>query len=239
MSESKRVSVSELVVLERDREIMREIDRWRVCQGRHIRELAGFGGQRACDRRLRKLMKAGYLSREKILYGVAGIYRLTNKGVKLEGLGRGRKAGIRIEQIRHDIAVLDTAIFLSEEREIKYKDMKTELELHRQDGFGKRQHRPDFIFKKDGKITCVEIELSLKSKSRFEAIIKDNFMAYDRQIWIVPGLDSKIARTLQKHTAIYPIEIITLNKIQGKTEENNNEQYNTNPLESGQKDFLI
>jgi len=81
---------SRLVVLERDRKIIREIDRWRVCQGRHIRELGGFSGQRACDRRLRKLVQAGYISREKILYGVAGIYRITSKGAKLEGLGNAR-----------------------------------------------------------------------------------------------------------------------------------------------------
>ena len=102
-----------------------EIDRWRVCQGRHIKELVGFGGQRACDRRLRKLVQAGYISREKILYGVAGIYRITSKGAKLEGLGNS-KSKIRIEQIRHDIAVLDTAIYIGKVQEIEYKDIRTE-----------------------------------------------------------------------------------------------------------------
>jgi len=75
---------SELVVLERDRKIIKEIDRWRVCQGRHIRELTGFSGQRACDRRLRKLVQAGYINKQKILYGVAGIYKVTSKGTKSE-----------------------------------------------------------------------------------------------------------------------------------------------------------
>ena len=48
-----------LRIMERDKKIMREIDRWRVCLGRHIRALAGFTGQRACDRRLRELIEAG------------------------------------------------------------------------------------------------------------------------------------------------------------------------------------
>jgi len=204
---------SRLVVLDRDREIIREMDRWRVCQGKHIKELVGFSGQRACDRRLRKLMQAGYIRREKILYGVAGIYGVTSKGAKLEGLGNVRRK-IRIEQIRHDIAVLDTAIYFNKVHEIAYSEIRTELELHRLDGFGVRKHRPDFVYKKDKKTTCVEIELALKSKNRFENIISNNFMDYDRQIWIVPDLDSKIAKTLQANKVKYSnIEIMALSQI--------------------------
>jgi DNA-binding Lrp family transcriptional regulator len=62
-----------LRIMERDKKVMREIDRWRVCLGRHIRELAGFTGERACDRRLRKLIEAGYIERKHILYGVPAI----------------------------------------------------------------------------------------------------------------------------------------------------------------------
>ena len=217
--------------MERDRKIIREIDRWRVCQGRHVRELVGFGGQRACDRRLRKLVQAGYISREKVLYGVAGIYRVTSKGAKLEGLSKSRNK-IRVEQIRHDIAVLDTAIYLCKVRGLKYSEIKTELELHRLDGFGKRKHRPDFVFKKDNKISCVEIELALKAKDRFEAIIKNNFMDYDSQIWIVPNLEFKIAKTLRNSKLKYPnIEIIELSQIQ-ETKENENNGDTTTHLES-------
>jgi len=230
--------VSELVVLDRDRKIIREIDRWRVCQGRHIRELVGFSGQRACDRRLRKLVQAGYISKQKILYGVAGIYKITSKGAKLEGLGNSKNK-IRIEQIRHDIAVLDTAIFFHKVREVAYSDIRTELELHRLDGFGMRKHRPDFVFKKDNKTVCVEIELALKSKNRFETIISNNFMDYDRQVWIVPDMECKIAKTLQNNRAMYTnIEIMTLEQIQGNTEDKNN-GFDTSILESAQIDLEI
>jgi len=230
---------SKLVVLKRDRRIIREIDRWRVCQGRHIRELVGFSGQRACDRRLRKLVQSGYIGREKILYGVAGIYRVTSKGARLEGLGNS-KSKIRIEQIRHDIAVLDTAIYLSKAQEIEYKDIRTELELHRIDGFGIRKHRPDFVFKKDGKTICVEVELALKSKNRFENIISNNFMDYDRQIWVVPDLECKIAKTLLNSRTMYPnIQIMAIGQIQETKENEENIQCNTNPVEPGQIDLEI
>jgi len=222
-------SAGEIRILDRDREIIREIDRWRVCQGRHIKELVGFSGQRACDRRLRKLVQAGYIRRERILYGVAGIYKVTSKGARLEGLTTATNK-IRVEQIRHDIAVLDTAIYFNKVHGVAFKDIRTEIELHRLDGFGIRKHRPDFIFKKNNKTSCVEVELALKSKDRFLNIISTNFMDYDKQIWIVPDLASKIAKTLEKSKTMYPnIDIIELsqiqeiqekNQIKGNTEEN-------------------
>ena len=206
--------MSEIRLLERDRKIIKEIDRWRVCQGRHIRELVGFSGQRACDRRLRKLIEAGYIKREKILYGVAGIYKITAKGAKLENGISGRSSKIRIEQIRHDIAVLDTAIYFYKVQGIAYSEITTEIQLHRQDGFGMRKHRPDLVFKKDGISTCVEVELALKAKHRFDKIVKDNFMQYDKQIWIVPDKESKIAKTLEKSKKMYTnIEIMELSQI--------------------------
>jgi len=39
---------------------------------RHIKEFVDFDGVRVCDRRVRKLIEAGYIKRTKILYGVAG-----------------------------------------------------------------------------------------------------------------------------------------------------------------------
>jgi len=206
--------MSEIVILERDRKIIREIDRWRVVQGRHIREMAGFSGQRACDRRLRKLIDAGYLRREKILYGVAGIYRNTIKATKKEVLPDGNNRKTRIEQIKHDIMVLDTAIFFKERHGVEYDSMTTEIELHRQDGFGVRKHRPDFVFEKNGKLICVEVELALKSKDRFTRNIHDNFLTYDTQIWVVPDMKSKIAMFLAERRTEYPnIEILEVSAV--------------------------
>ena len=54
-------------LVDRDIDIFREIERWRVVTGKHIGVLADFSGQRSCDRRLKKLIEAGYLERKKIL----------------------------------------------------------------------------------------------------------------------------------------------------------------------------
>jgi len=161
-------------LVDRDYEIFKEVERWRVVLGRHVCVLAGFSGQRACDRRLHKLIDAGYLERKKILYGLPSVYSNTNQAKIVASLS-GATAKIRVEHIKHDIIVLDTAIYLYQ-KGIPFSAMTTEKQLHGQDGFGKRKHRPDFIYQRNDKTVCVEVELTLKAKDRLESIIKTNFM---------------------------------------------------------------
>ena len=206
--------MSEIRLVDRDYRIFKEIERWRVVLGRQIAELAGFTGLRACDQRLSKLIKAGYIERKKILYGIPSIYSLTSKAKILASLPM-RSEKIRVEQIPHDIAVLDTAIYFHKVKGVAYGDMTTEKQLHSMDGFGVRKHRPDFVIKRGDKTFCVEVELSLKAKSRLEAIIQDNFMQYDHQIWIVPDKACKIYQILKDNQAQYTsIHILELQEVQ-------------------------
>jgi hypothetical protein len=208
------VFLGEIRLVERDIRLFREVGRWRVVLGRHITALAGFEGQRACQRRLKKLIEAGFLERKKVLYGVPGIYSLTHKAKLLASLPE-RPESVRVEQIPHDIAVLDTAIFLHRTKSIAFKDMVTEKQLHQQDGFGTRKHRPDFVFTANGKTYCIEVELSLKAKSRLEKNILDNFMAYDFQIWIVPDTQCKIHQILKDNQEKYPnIRLLEVQEVQ-------------------------
>ena len=208
--------MSNIRLMDRDYKIFREVERWRVVLGRHIAELVGFTGLRACDQRLRKLLLAGYLERKKILYGVAGIYSLTNQARAITNLPmKGEK--IRIEQISHDIAVLDTAIYFHKMKGVPFEDMTTEKQLHSLDGFGTRKHRPDFVIKRNDKTYCVEVELSLKAKTRMEAIIQANFMDYDHQIWIVPDKACKIYQILKDNQSQYTnIHILEIQEVQKK-----------------------
>ena len=205
--------VEQVRVTERDELILREVDRWRVCGSRHIRFLAGFSGQRATDRRLRILLDAGYLERKKFLYGVPSIYFLTSKGKTLIQAGT-RPEKIKVEQIVHDMTVLDTAIYFMHKKGLSLQAITTEKQLHQLDGFGIRKHRPDFIFQKDNKTTCVEVELTLKAKNRLLNIIKDNYMEYHTQIWIVPDSQSMILQALKDSKQFYDnIQARSLQKI--------------------------
>ena len=200
-------------LVERDYLIMREIERWRVCLGRHVRHLAGFSGQRATDRRLRVLIDAGYIDRQKILYGVPYIYKLTYKG-KVLIYANTRIEQIKIDQIIHDIAVLDTAIYFLLKENLNPEDITTEKELHQKDGFGVRKRRPDFLYKKDNKIYCVEIERTFKSKAKIEENLNNNFREYDGQKWIVPNSQPRIINTIKSNMRKYAfIEILSLEEV--------------------------
>lgn len=198
---------------ERDELILREIDRWRACGSRHIRFLAGFSGQRATDRRLKILTEAEYIERRKYLYGVPYIYFLTAKGKSLIHVGTGAEK-VKIEQIIHDRTVLDTAIYFMQKKGLSLQSITTEKQLHQLDGFGVRKHRPDFIFTKNELTCCVEVELTKKAKNRLLNIIKDNFMEYDMQIWVVPNYQTGIFQILNDSKRYYDnIKIYSLQKI--------------------------
>ena len=200
-------------VVERDKLILREVERWRVCGSRHIRFLAGFSGQRATDRRLKLLIEAEYLERRKYLYGIPSIYFVTSKGKKLIQ-SNARLEKVKIEQIVHDMTVLDSAIYFMQKENLSLQDITTEKQLHQSDGFGIRKHRPDFIFTKNDETTCVEVEMTQKSKTRLFNIIKDNFMDYDNQIWIVPDSQTVIYQTLKENQKFYTnIHIMSLKEI--------------------------
>ena len=204
-----------MVLVDRDYCILREIERFRFVLSRHIKLLGGFDGQRACDRRLKILIEAGYVDRKKVLYGVPSVYYLTHKGKMLIGANK-RQDKIRIDKIPHDIAVIETAIYFILKHKIKLDEIITEKQINSISGFGERKHCPDFVIEKDDKKNCIEVELSLKDKSRFEKIVSSNYLTYDTQYWIVAKTGMKIKKLLEKFSETYQnIEIVNLEEVQG------------------------
>jgi len=131
------------------------------------------------------LREAGFIDRKRVIYGVPSEYYLTYKGKALLGLAH-KLDKIRLEQITHDIAVLDTVMYFFLKKGIPLADILSEKQLHSLDGFGYRKHRPDFVFTKGKKKYCVEVELSPKTKERFEKNMRQNFDTYEVQHWVVP-----------------------------------------------------
>ena len=206
-------------LVERDYIVFREVERWRYCLGRHIKVLAGFSSQRSCDRRLRVLLDNGFLCRRKIIYGIPSIYSLPFKSKMLIGANK-RQDKIRLDNIVHDIVVLDTAIYLLSKYSISLSDIQTEKQLHSKDGFSTRKHQPDFTFTKDNKTYCVEVELTLKSKDRLEKNINSNFLTYDMQLWILED-NPKLIRAIKENKSRYPnIEIIEIKEVKNYVRNN-------------------
>lgn len=199
-------------LVDRDYMILESIFRFRFLQSRQIRLLVGFAGQRACDRRLQKLRVAELIKREKVLYKVASLYTLTERGKDLIHQPK-KEEKIRLDNIYHDIALTDSVIYFSKKYLVGLKNFTTEKELHKIDGFAVRKHRPDFIFTKNQKTFCVEIEFSLKAKLRLENNIKENFMNYDYQIFIVHNTDKKLINLLKSYKESYNLIIFDMEVI--------------------------
>ena len=197
-------------LVERDYEILRMIYRFRFCLSRHILYLTSFNGARACDRRLKLLVDSGYLKRKKILYGIPYLYYLSTNGMRLIHVNV-KKENIRIDQIHHDIAILDCLKKLIEKYQFQLDGMVTERELHIQDGFGIRKHHPDIVFKKSDESFAIEVELNLKAKDRLLRNIEENYLNYDYQIWVIPNTQIKIRNILKESVNKYDnIEVISL-----------------------------
>jgi hypothetical protein len=212
-----------MVLVDRDYRIIKDIERFRFCLSRQIKILAGFDGQRACDRRIKALIEAGYINRKKVLYGVPSIYFLTHKGKMLIGANK-RQDKIRSERINHDISVVDTAIYFIETNKTDTEHIVTEKELNSKNGFGNRKHYPDFTYEKDNKKYCAEIELTAKSKQRFEQTVKDNYLNYDTQYWCIYKNSTKIKTMLDEFFMSYSnIEVINLEVIEKNAEHKQND----------------
>jgi len=200
-----------MIITDRDMEILRLVYRFKFCLGRHIKTLGAFTGSRATDRRLKALVEAGYLARRKYLYGVPYLYTVAHKGRILIGANK-RENKIRLEQITHDVTVLDTLIFFCQKYSLALTDIQSERELHIQNGFGARKHQPDFVFSYSEKKYAVEIELTPKAKARLEKNVRDNYLTYDGQIWVTN--DTKVTLMIQNLFDVYSnIELVRLEEI--------------------------
>lgn len=189
-------------LVERDYKIMTEVGRFRFMLGRHIKVLCGFPSVSSCDKRLKALVNAGYLDRKKYIYGIPSLYTLSHKGRIIAGFNK-RAENIRLEKVSHDICVLDTVIYFMNVFNVPLDNIITEKELHRKDGFGVSKHHPDFVIIDNNLRCAVEVELHLKEKSRFERNIKDNYLNYDKQIWVVPKAQKKIIEILEGCKNLY------------------------------------
>ena len=198
-------------LVNKDIYILRWVWKFRFCLGRHIKVLVGFGGVRATDRRLKTLVDGGYLARKKYLYSMPYLYTLTHKGRVLLGVNK-REDIIRVDRINHDIHVLETVVFYVVKNNVSIDNIVSEKELHIKDGFGARKHHPDFVILLSNKKYAVEIELNPKNKERLEKNIRDNYLNFDKQIWVSDN--NKVLELIQKFKNEYSgIEIIHLEEV--------------------------
>jgi DNA-binding HxlR family transcriptional regulator len=187
---------------EEERQLLYLTGKWHFLLGRHLNGFSKHSSKRTFYRRLKYLLDNGYLNREYLLYRVPPVYTLTHKGRILIGLNK-RADKVRLEQLNHDIVVLDTVLYFVSLKNVSMDSITSEKELHSKDGFGTRKHYPDFIIEKSGETYAYEIELSLKSISRIEENVRLNYINYDYQVWVIEKENKKMRETIENVLSTY------------------------------------
>ena len=121
---------------------------------------------------------------------------------------------IRIEHIVHDVLVIDTAIYLMENRGVNDNEIISERQIKNSLGFGKQQHVPDLVFELNKNKYCVEIELNVKQYNKLKGNVLANYKDYDKQIWFIDTSKKNLVENLNKIKARYNnIEIVDIEKV--------------------------
>jgi len=145
-------------------------------------------GRTATYRRLHELVEFGLLRRQRVLYNDGGLLTATAEGLRCAGLDRLTPARITLAMVPHMIA---SAAFAAELEPLLVDEQLLSDREHRaaenaagepiasaiigahRDGHD-ALHRPDFaLVKRDrGEVVAVEIELTLKNRTRLERILR-------------------------------------------------------------------
>lgn len=164
----------------RDREIVSWIGRLGAAGAEDV--MVRFGlGRTAGYRRLAAAVDGGLLEQVRLLHGEPGLYVATRRGLRWAGLEQLGPCRVSVAEFAHWQACGRLAAALGasgqpvwSERELRAAERETgRLIASVQIGQSERLHRPDLVLWNDaGEACAVEVELSVKSSRRLEAICR-------------------------------------------------------------------
>ncbi len=175
------------MITDRDLELARWVGRVGVARTTDL--AARFDmGRTAAYRRVKELVDQGLVERHRILHADDGLLMPTTRGLRAAGLESLRKPVVRLDQLEH--AILVAQFIAHYEPRLRERVLLTERELiaaeaeagnpigssiqRSHDGFP-RFHRPDIVVGQKAlqtDLVAIEIERSVKQKSRLDAILK-------------------------------------------------------------------
>jgi hypothetical protein len=177
-----------MLLTSRDRELVEWIGRFGAIEAEQA--MAWFGmGRTAAYRRLRVCVEADLLAHMRVLHGEPGLYVATRAGLVWAGLGEFEQCRVSIALVRHVQASARAAVVLAlresgmgvvHEREIRAAEraqgrVLASVAVGSLGEERSRWHRPDLLLvprRGEGLPTAVELELSVKSRRRLEAICR-------------------------------------------------------------------
>jgi hypothetical protein len=177
-----------MLLTARDRGLVEWIGRFGAVEAEQV--MGWFGiGRTAAYRRLRSCVAAELLTHVRLLHGEPGLYAATRAGLAWAGLGDFEPCRVSIALVRHVQASARATVVLAlrepgmdvvHEREIRAAERAQGRTLASVavGSLGEersRWHRPDLLLapREGGELpTAVELELSVKSRRRLEAICR-------------------------------------------------------------------
>ena len=177
-----------MLLTARDRELVEWIGRFGAVEAEQV--MGWFGmGRTAAYRRLRVCVEAELLAHVRVLHGEPGLYVATRAGLQWAGLGDFEPCRVSIALVRHVQASARAAVLLAlrepgmgvvHEREIRAAEraqgrVLASVAVGSLGEERSRWHRPDLLLvprQGDELPTAVELELSVKSRRRLEAICR-------------------------------------------------------------------
>ncbi len=175
------------MLTQRDIAIVEWVGRQGAVRAEHV--MARFSiGRTAAYRRLHELVDSGLLRRHRLLYRDGGLLTATAEGLRCAGLDRLTPARISLALVPHMIAsaafaadleprLVDEQLLSDREHraaEIAAGEPIASAIIGAPRGRHEGLHRPDFaLIKRDGgDVVAVEIELTLKNRTRLERILR-------------------------------------------------------------------
>jgi len=126
----------------------------------------------AAQRRMKKLVDAGYLQRKRLLHGDKRVHWVTKKALAASGDNLAPPQTIGLGSYRHDLVLVDVAQTVVDQTG---GDFVPERRLRQHAGFkgvGVSGHLPDGLLRLPGqKPIAVELEMSTKGRQRLKRIV--------------------------------------------------------------------
>jgi DNA-binding Lrp family transcriptional regulator len=158
-------------ITERDIEILQFINEFGFCEMPQLEKRFNLKTPRSY-KIMQRLVKAGLIIHERILYNRPGVFYLSQRGAKQTDLPA--IINISLASYKHQIMIIEVYFKLIQ----RYPEAQwiSERKLKRdkfQDGIGKRGHIADgMLIFPDQKKVAIEIELSAKGKRRINEIFR-------------------------------------------------------------------
>jgi hypothetical protein len=175
------------MLTERDMTIAEWIGRQGAVRAEHVMTRFSIG-RTAAYRRLHELVEFGLVRRHRLLYNDGGLLTATAEGLRWAGLDRLAPARISLALVPHMIAsaalaaeveprLVGHTLLSDREHRAAENAMGTPIAsaiIGKHSDGREGLHRPDFapIAREGDRITAIEVELTLKNRTRLERILR-------------------------------------------------------------------